>query len=67
MRRVVPSAPAAVKLSFNEAAGADPADAGCACRMRMRRPRRRFNEAAGADPADAEPGDIEVGPITPLQ
>ena len=41
---------------FNEAAGADPADAGA--RSMWRGPWAcRFNEAAGADPADA-PGGI---------
>ena len=40
---------------FNEAAGADPADA--AATTASSPSSRRFNEAAGADPADAPPKD----------
>ena len=39
-------------VGFNEAAGADPADAP-AGRSESREAARCFNEAAGADPADA--------------
>ena len=42
---------AAVAAAFNEAAGADPADAHA--HGHRGRDRRPFNEAAGADPADA--------------
>ena len=39
-------------IGFNEAAGADPADATYDSVLLSSVP-RRFNEAAGADPADA--------------
>ena len=38
---------------FNEAAGADPADAQAARQSTDKNLKNRFNEAAGADPADA--------------
>ena len=41
------------ELRFNEAAGADPADASTSRNIPNRT--MRFNEAAGADPADAPP------------
>ena len=45
------------KYGFNEAAGADPADARTPASLRPgRRNQPRFNEAAGADPADAPAG-----------
>ena len=47
----LPPSAAAIAPCFNEAAGADPADA--ARTRRCDRALRRFNEAAGADPADA--------------
>ena len=48
------------KKRFNEAAGADPADARRRCRGSAPQ-RRRFNEAAGADPADARSRFPETG------
>ena len=52
---------------FNEAAGADPADARLFSRQDASE-RRRFNEAAGADPADALDGvDATVGGADALQ
>ncbi len=52
---------------FNEAAGADPADAGPAASVVAARGQYGFNEAAGADPADAatrtfnQPADPDCG------
>ena len=53
------------RRSFNEAAGADPADARLRPRRRSRRSRSGFNEAAGADPADAT-HPAPTSPIPPV-
>ena len=49
--------------AFNEAAGADPADAHRS--VRERRITLPFNEAAGADPADARCGSRRCRPMLP--
>ena len=53
--RPPPSRRPAASAGFNEAAGADPADARCAFRRGRTWGPAGFNEAAGADPADAPP------------